>query len=91
MSTLVFNKKEEELSKDVARERLKTVLLSDRNLLSPTVMELIRADLLRTLTDYVEVETPGMTMDLARGEAFGEAVLRIAVPIVKVKSVGIGP
>ena len=53
-------------SKDVAKQRLKLVLIHDRNDLSPTLVQAIRRDLVQALSKYVEIDMSALEVDLTR-------------------------
>ncbi len=43
-------------TKDIARDRLKLVLTHDRANCSPKLLEMIRADILKVISNYVEID-----------------------------------
>jgi cell division topological specificity factor len=49
-----FGKKQ--TTKDIARDRLKLVLTHDRANCSPQLLEMIRADILKVISNYVEID-----------------------------------
>ncbi len=51
-------------SGNIARDRLKIVLVSDRANCSPAVIENIREDLLNVLAKYVEVDTGKIEIEI---------------------------
>lgn len=51
-------------SGNIARDRLKIVLVSDRANCSPAVIENIREDLLKVLAKYVEVDTGKIEIEI---------------------------
>lgn len=50
----LFSKKAS--SKDIARDRLKLVLTHDRANCSPQLLEMIKADILKVISNYVEID-----------------------------------
>ena len=46
----------------VAKDRLKILLISDRVSCSPEVMELIKADIIKVISKYMKIDT--MNMDI---------------------------
>jgi len=58
--------KRKETSKDVAKERLKLVLVHDRTDISPKFLEMIKDDILETISKYADVETDGLDIKLTR-------------------------
>lgn len=53
-------------SSSVAKERLQLVLIHDRNDISPEVLEALRADLIKTIKKYLEIDEEGIELDLNR-------------------------
>ena len=53
-------------SGNIARDRLKIVLVSDRANCSPAVIENIREDLLNVLAKYVEVDTGKIEIEITQ-------------------------
>ncbi len=58
--------KRKEKSKDVAKERLKLVLVHDRSDISPKFLESIKADILEVISKYAEVEKEGLDIKVTR-------------------------
>lgn len=55
-------------SRQVASDRLRQVLISDRSAVSPHMLDAVRGDMLRTLSQYVELENDELTVELRPGE-----------------------
>lgn len=55
-----------EKSGNVAKERLKLVLIHDRNDISPETLESIRVEMIDTLKKYLEIDEKGIEMQLDR-------------------------
>ncbi len=53
-------------SKDVAKQRLKLVLIHDRNELSPGLVQAIRREIVQVLNKYVEIDMSALEVDLTR-------------------------
>jgi len=53
-------------SKTVAKNRLKLILIQDRTLVEPDIIEGIRDELVGVLSKYFEFEQSGVEMDLHR-------------------------
>ncbi len=77
----------ENKTKDVAKERLKLVLLHDRNELGPELVEKIKNDIIEVLSKYVEIDRMGMDVELTRADAMGEDMSAVVanIPIISVK------
>ncbi len=61
----LFKKK---ASGDVAKDRLKMVLVSDRASCSPEIMERIKSDILEVLSKYVEIDTDALDIRITEME-----------------------
>ncbi len=61
----LFRKK---TSSEVAKDRLKMVLISDRSACSPEVMERIKNDIVEVLKKYLEIDQEGLDIKLTQIE-----------------------
>lgn len=55
-------------SKDVAKDRLKLVLVQDRSRLSPDIMDQLKTEILEVIKKYVEVNDEEFNIELTRNE-----------------------
>ncbi|HQL36034.1 MAG TPA: cell division topological specificity factor MinE [Bacillota bacterium] len=53
-------------SKDIAKERLKLVLIHDRANVSPQFLEMIKGELIKVISDYMEIDEAGLEIKLTR-------------------------
>ncbi|MDF2592799.1 MAG: cell division topological specificity factor MinE [Clostridia bacterium] len=53
-------------SKDIAKERLKLVLIHDRANVSPQFLEMIKGEILSVISDYMEIDEEGLEIKLTR-------------------------
>ena len=53
-------------SKDIAKERLKLVLIHDRANVSPQFLEMIKGEILGVISDYMEIDEEGLEIKLTR-------------------------
>lgn len=53
-------------SKDIAKERLKLVLIHDRANVSPQFLEMIKGELIKVISDYMEIDEQGLEIKLTR-------------------------
>ncbi|MCR4431466.1 MAG: cell division topological specificity factor MinE [Tepidanaerobacteraceae bacterium] len=53
-------------SKDIAKERLRLILVHDRANVSPKFLEMIKSQLINIISDYMEIEEDGMEIKLTR-------------------------
>ena len=74
---------ESELSKSVAKERLRLVLVHDRLDMSEAMMESLRTDLIATIGKYMEIDQDALEVSLSRDD---DGVALIAnIPVKNVK------
>lgn len=59
-------------SGNVAKDRLKLVLVSDRANCSPELMEQIKNDIINVLTKYVEIDLEGLDIKISQTELDAE-------------------
>ena len=60
----LFNKSDN--SKEIAKERLKLVLIHDRANVSPQFLEMIKGEIIGVISDYMEIEEDGLEIKLTR-------------------------
>ena len=59
-------------SREVAKDRLKILLISDRVNCSPEMMELIKADITKVISKYMRIDTDHMEIEIqAKGSKGG--------------------
>ncbi len=85
----IFGKKKEQ-SKNVAKERLKLVLVHDRSDLSPKFLEMIKTDIIRVISEYVDIDTGEMDIKVTKMKKDDDdrtpvSALIANIPIVKIK------
>lgn len=68
---------------EIAKERLKLILVQDRSLLSPSVLNELKEDILKVINKYVEVGESDISIDIRR-EAH-KTILEAVVPVKGVK------
>lgn len=82
-----FHKKS---SSDVAKDRLKLVLVSDRANCSPEIMEQIKNDIINVISKYVEIDVEGLDIKITQTESEGNngtvPALFANIPIKDMKS-----
>ncbi len=59
-------------SGDVAKDRLKLLLISDRANCSPEIMELIKNDIIKVISKYMESDCDGLDIQITQTESEGE-------------------
>ncbi len=73
-------------SKDVAKDRLKLVLIHDRASLSPSMMENLRSDLIAVISKYLEFDEKALDVQMA--EQDNMTMLEVNIPVANVKRNG---
>jgi cell division topological specificity factor len=72
-----------EQSKDKAKERLRLVLVHDRAVLSPGLLDALREEMIHVLSKYMEIDEKGLEVNLNRSD---ESVALVAnIPVRRVK------
>ena len=56
-------------SSDVAKDRLKLLLVSDRANCSPEVMEMIKNDIIAVISKYMIIDSEGLDIQIAQTDA----------------------
>lgn len=65
MGLFSFFNKEEKKSKNVAKDRLKLVLIHDRAMLSSSMLEQMKDDIIAVISKYVEIDKESLNIDIA--------------------------
>jgi len=77
-------------SKDVAKERLKLILIHDRVNVSPNFLEMVKWDIIKVISDYMDIDEEGLDIKLTDTKREDNTVVPALVaniPIKKVKYV----
>ena len=73
----------------LAKDRLKILLISDRLNCSPEMMEMIKMDIAKVISKYMQVDAQSMeiqiTREAARGRVMKSPILYANVPIMDMK------
>ncbi len=74
-------------SKNVAKERLKLVLVHDRSNCSPELLELLKQDILTSISEHVDYDLNELDIKITRtrDSASGKPVLVANIPIRNLK------
>lgn len=67
MGLMDFFKKKN--SGEVAKDRIKLLLISDRANCSPDIMENIKADIIKVISKYMEIDTEGLDIQITQTES----------------------
>ena len=73
----------------MAKDRLKLLLISDRANCSPEIMELIKNDIIKVISKYMEIDCEGLDIQITTTESDGGVgsvpALVANIPIKEVK------
>ena len=79
-------------SKEVAKERLKLVLIHDRANVSPQFLEMLKSEIIKVITNYMDVDESALDIQLTRTKSDdGESTvpaLYANIPIRNIRNSG---
>lgn len=75
--------KENSGSKDIAKERLRLVLVHDRVNVSPQFMEVLKDDMIKVISNYMEINEKDMEVNLTSSNSSVALVANIPVNRMK--------
>jgi len=79
--------KKKESSKDVAKERLKLVLIHDRSNVSPQFLEMVKSEIIKVIQNYMEIDEESLDIQLTRTSSDdGERIVPALVANIPIKS-----
>jgi len=90
-SLFKFFSKDDNKSKDIAKERLKLVLTHDRANVSPKYLDMIKDDIMKVMSDYMEIDEEGIDINLTRmanDDDTYTSTLVANIPVKKMKNIG---
>lgn len=70
-------------SKDIAKERLRLVLVHDRVNMSPQVMEVLKEDMIQVISNYMEINERDMEVTLTQTKS--SVALVASIPVNRMK------
>ncbi len=75
-------------SKDLAKERLQLVLVHDRANVSPQFLEMVKGEIIKVITHYMEIEEGGLDIQITRTKSEdGERMVPALVANIPIKNV----
>jgi cell division topological specificity factor len=74
-------------SKDIAKERLRLILVHDRANVSPKFLEMIKSQLIHMISDYMEIDEEGLEVKLTRMEKDKDITVPALVANIPIKKV----
>lgn len=82
-----FFKGNEKESREVARDRLKLVLVHDRNNCSPEFLEMVKEDIMKVLLSYMDVDEEHLDIKITKtmDDQTGKPALIANIPIKNMK------
>ncbi len=89
----LFQKKQS--SKDTAKDRLKLVLIHDRATYSTQVLEMLKSDIIKVISNYMEIDEEELDIQITKTPPGGEEeaglpVLYANIPIKNMRKVDKG-
>ena len=82
--------KKEEKSKDLAKERLKLVLIHDKANVSPQFLEMVKGEIIKVIKTYMEIDEEALDIQLSKVKSDeGDRIvpqLVANIPILNVKT-----
>ncbi|MDA8234542.1 MAG: cell division topological specificity factor MinE [Clostridia bacterium] len=80
-----FFGKDNTTSKNVAKERLRLVLVHDRANVSPQLLESLKEDLIKVISNYMEIDENALEVNL---DSSDDSVALVAnIPVVRMKRI----
>lgn len=73
----------ESASKNIAKERLRLVLVHDRATISPHMLNQLKEDLIKVISNYMEIDESALEVNLNQDDR--EVALVANIPVVKMK------
>lgn len=77
-------------SRQVAKDRLKILLISDRVSCSPQMLELIKHDIAKVISKYMKIDTDSMEIEInntsGKGKLVKHPTLYANIPILDMKN-----
>lgn len=74
--------KQSSSSKNIAKERLRLVLVHDRSNISPQLLENLKEDILKVISSYMEIDRKGTEVTLNSDEK--SVALMASIPVIKI-------
>jgi cell division topological specificity factor len=79
----LFGRTGGESSKDIAKERLQVVLVSDRTNITPALLQTLKDEIIAGISKHVEIDQDGMEVTLTQGRQYHRMVAEI--PIIRTR------
>jgi len=79
----LFGRTHDMTSKDVAKERLQVVLVSDRTNITPALLETLKDEIVAGISKHVEIDRNGMQVTVTQGRQYHRIVADI--PVIRMR------
>lgn len=66
-------------SSQVAKERLKLVLVHDRIKVSPELLDTLKGELIGAISKHIDIDQAGLEVTITRGDKFDKLVANIPI------------
>ncbi|MDX8334946.1 MULTISPECIES: cell division topological specificity factor MinE [Cetobacterium] len=80
-----FNFLTKEKSSSVAKDRLKLVLIHDRAMLSPKMLETLKDEIIAVISKYVEIDKDALNIEVSQEADSGRETALVANIPIKIK------
>lgn len=78
--------RKKDTSKDVAKERLKLVLIHDRSNVSPQFLEMVKSEIIKVIQNYMEIDEETLDIQLTKTNSDdGERIVPALVANIPIK------
>lgn len=75
-------------SKDVAKERLKLVLIHDRANVSPQFLEMVKGEIIKVITHYMDIDESALDIQLTKTRSEdGKSIVPALVANIPIRNV----
>ena len=78
-------------SRDVARDRLKLVLIHDRSNCSPQVLDMLKNDIIKVISNYMDIDEDEMDIQIGPGETDDSSNVPMLFANIPIKAVRKAP
>ena len=72
-------------SKDEAKKRLQFVLVQDRLNISTPVLEMMKTDILKVISNYIEIDEDDLDIQISQGNGGNAPVLMANIPVKELR------
>ena len=73
-------------SKDMAKDRLKLVLIHDRANCSPHVLEMLKIDIIKVISNYMEIDEKELDIQITQTETADHGSVPVLLANIPIKS-----